>query len=201
MIFNSIPHSSYYHRRFQDYVEVSKIDENGRQYIERTYVGQYYSLDADSNKKWQLKVLYPILYIISFILFVTGETIVNASSLNKPAQLVVFLCLAVMLYYGITVIRYVIRPDEMTVWEYHSGPVQIKRFSKYIIFLQLLNAACTIPFLFLVEKDMWLGELQTIVCCIIAAIPMFFLYSIEAKQHYSVHSSDAEMDKNGYYME
>lgn len=194
-------HSQQYHRHFEDYMEIVRMDENGKRRIERVYVGQYYSLDAQPKKTTQLKLSYVLLYIAALFFFFLGNSITCLSGLNKLVQLPVFAGTILLLYYGIVILRYVTRPKEMTVWEYKSGPLRILSIGKCFVAAVALKVIATMIFMLFVRGWTLKTELISILGCAVSALPVAVIIAVEKKQHYNTRVSEAQMPRGGHYID
>lgn len=99
-------HRSAYHRNFQGYTEVKRLDANGRQIIERIYTGKYYEPALDRVRLLRLRIVYVFFFLASVALFLfcaTRKVICNTVIyVVVPQGLSVILllwCLYVLIFY------------------------------------------------------------------------------------------------------
>ncbi len=193
-------HSTHYHRYFEDFMEIQKTDEKGKQHIERVYVGQYYS--HEDQKKWKLlKCAYAVLYLIALASFFWANSLYIMSANYKLIELPVFIGTVMLLFYGCVLISFISRGKEMTIWEYKSGPRRVVSISKWCVIVLLVKILASLIFMVIVRGWELKGELMNIAGVLVSALAIGAINRIESKQHYNARTSEAAMPRGGHYID
>lgn len=191
-------HSSYYHKRYEGYMEKLATDVNGRKHIERVYTGEYYSQDITDKRHFLTRILYAVLYLLAAGLFLFASSTSTVSNLAVYVQLICFIILAAMFVMLVYLITYIASPRRMTVWEHYSGPVRVKQWSQMTAILMAIEALAVATFVIL-HRDIELsGELINIAGYLAASLAVISINRIEAKIAYKKTLSESEPPRGGY---
>jgi hypothetical protein len=122
-------HSRSYHRFFEDYSEIEEADLNGHIRINRTYIGNYYTLNGDYRFILLKKIKIAILYLCAVFLYTAGglqKTCANVTwyvSLFQALSLITLLGLIYPLFYYITA------NNRITIRIYRDSHLVFKKIS------------------------------------------------------------------------
>ena len=125
---DSRSHSRSYHRFFAGYTESRRLKEDGKGYtISRVYTGRYYRRTLTKTGVVGYKTLYALLLIAAAGLFCFGA--LSRVDVNSTwyAAIMEALSIASVVWWGIGTFNYVLSPEKMTVYEYKSSSVSIKK--------------------------------------------------------------------------
>ena len=127
---DSRAHSNAYHRFFAGYTETKKIKQDGSGYtIERVYTGQYYQRAMGRRKSLLLKALYVAIAVAIIILFLSAASARVQTNSIWYVALCEALSIASLVWMCTGVGNYIFGPKKMTVYEYNSSSVRIKKAS------------------------------------------------------------------------
>ncbi|MCD8103441.1 MAG: hypothetical protein LUF35_00185 [Lachnospiraceae bacterium] len=121
-------HSSSYHRFYENYAEREVTDEHGATKIERVYVGEYYYPELSDEQFRLRKVLFPFLYVVSFLIFLLSGTCRVAA--NSSLYMIPFLAISVCIYLLLLIpMVYCVRAEkEMELRYYRYSHIQLTRY-------------------------------------------------------------------------
>ena len=110
-------HSGFYHRYYEGYTEVTRLNEKGNPYIERIYTGVYHECQLTPWSRAMVKLAYVLLIIGAFYLFELGA----ASETSKI--LAILNCLAIITF--ITCLyalgHYLLAPAKTRLYEFRTS--------------------------------------------------------------------------------
>lgn len=126
---DELTHSRGYDRYFEGYVEYAKAGEK-KSKIKRLYMGDYHR-HAVTDGQWSLlRLLYCCLFILAAVLFITVLAQPLKCNNTWYVALPSFASIFTMFMLLGGVIFYITTPRKMTIYEYRSSTVKIKRWSK-----------------------------------------------------------------------
>ncbi len=198
---NRMQHSSYYHKRYQGYMEKLYRDENGKKHIQRIYIGEYYTQDIEEKKRVLIRILYAVLYILAAGLFIFFSVRKTEGNLTMYVQFLSFLTIAAMFALMIFLITYIAAPKHMTAWEHYSGPARVKIFSLLSATLIASVALAVTVFVISHREIKFSSELINISGYVAASFSMFLINRIEAKIQYKKTVSENKAPRDAYYIE
>lgn len=178
-------HSRSYHKFFEDWAELKRLDENGKIHVERVYVGKYYRSPLTIGQRIARQLLYVLLYGLSIALFVMGgirDIPVNHSLIPS---LFVAICIFPLAWLILPFFRNLTMPREMIIRQYRAASLDLIRISG--IASGALAVAALVNLLFLVTGNSSLWE--TVECALgylVAAGLLFALRFLEQRLKYEV---------------
>ncbi len=193
-------HSKSYHRHFEGYTEVESVNSRGKVVIERIYTGDYYRLDLPRNKRVLLRLAYALLWLIACALFgfASSRPIgANTTWYLALVQMVTLCSLAIVLF---SFISHCTAPREMTIGDWKSSSVNMKRRTGFTALVLALNALLTILYP-LLESDYWGMHLLCTSFYVIAGILMVVINRLEAKTPYITFPSSQPVPEDGTYID
>lgn len=178
-------HSRSYHKFFEDWAELRRLDENGKIHVERVYVGKYYRSPLTIGQRIARQLLYVFLYGLSIALFVIGgirDIPVNHSLIPS---LFVAICIFPLAWLILPLFRNLTMPKEMIIRQYRAASLDLIRISG--IASGALAVAALVTLLFLVTGKGWLREtVGCALCYLVAAGLLFALRFLEQRLKYEV---------------
>lgn len=173
-------HSRSYHKFFEDWAEKRVYDINGKQHVERVYIGKYYRSPLTTKQRIVQRGLYVFLYILSVGLFIMSgirDIPVNHSIIPSLSVAVCIFPLAWLLF---PLFRNLTVQREMIIRQYRASSLDLIRVSG--ITSGVLAITALINLLFLVTGNGPLGE--TILCAVGYLIAAGFLFILRySEQH------------------
>ena len=198
---NKMQHSSYYHKRYEGYMEKAVTDTDGKKHIERVYIREYYNQELTDKNRIRVRILYSVLYFLAAVLFLYASVIKTGSNLEKHIQFISFLTAVSMLAMLVFLITYIAGPKKMTIWQYYSGPVRVKGTSLIISVLMFAQAIAAAVFVITSNNSLDMRELINIAIYSVAAIMMLLIFIFEKKITYKKTMSDTTFQRGGYYID
>lgn len=127
---DSRSHSRFYHRFFAGYTEARQLKADGRGYtISRVYTGRYYRRKLTKTGTAVYKTLYALLFLAAAAAFCFGALSRVEANAAWYAALAEALSVVPVAWWGVSAFNYVLSPEKMTVYEYKSSSVSLKRSS------------------------------------------------------------------------
>lgn len=148
---DAVFHSKGYHKSFDGYVEVKRLDGNGRMKIQRIYVDNYYEPDEPRRARILRRAVYTLLHALAIFLWyrsATAAVAVNYLIVVNIFHAALFLSL---LWGSYVLLFYILEPGRMTIGNYKSlhRPLTRANFITAALFagnaLAILAAAALLP--------------------------------------------------------
>lgn len=177
-------HKSYYHKNFQGYTEIRRVNEKGRISIERRYTAPW-QRHRLTNMQWVLtKAAYMLGVLLSTVLFLWA--LAQRIPSNSAALVAVpgFLSALLMLLLWMAVFTYVSAPRKMTLWEYRSGKSKIERFTRLASAALLLTVAAKVIYICVWMDFSWEGEIASLLALAVAVVPPVLIFLFERRMDY-----------------
>ena len=114
-------HSRAYHRHFEGYTEIERIDERGHARIERVYAGVRYTPDIPPRRLTGLKLLYVLLWLSACAAAILAGTREIAANHRWFVALVQFLLFGGLLWEAVGLFNFLTAPRSRTVGDYKSS--------------------------------------------------------------------------------
>lgn len=200
-LYKKMVHSTYYHKRYEGYMENIVTDVKGRRRIHRVYVGEYYSQDISAKNRVLIRILYIFLYLLSVACFIFVSSRNSKSNYVIFIQIICFLLIMAMLMMMLFLVSYITSPKSMTVWEHYAGPVRIKVTSAAIAILLGIEALAVIIFVIFHSDIILWDEIVNIVGYLIASMSMFLINRVENKIQYNKTLNNNKKFRGGHYIE
>lgn len=194
-------HSDYYHRRFSGWMEKIVEAEDGKKYIKRIYIGDYYILDLSGRKRRGIHFTYGTLYVLSVVFFIFASSRDIYANHTVVVQILCFVTLLLFVAMLAFLFAYVTAPRQMTVWEYYAGPARVQMSSK-IAFLLLLAEALSVIFILIFRRiDEVKVQLSSGAGYLGAGLAMGAIRYVESKLRYIKSSSEIDPMQDGYLID
>lgn len=194
-------HRQAYHRHFEGYTEIKRLDERGRTVIERVYTGKYYEPELVPYRRITLRLFYMIFFLGGTALFLFCAT--RTALCNTAPYVNLFQALAVpmVLWCAYILVFYIPSLGKLTVGEYNSQ-------HRPLIRAALLTSVC-----------MWLTGVGSLMCVLLhletgmgkdllcvagfalAGVLIFLIYLLESRLEYAVTNSEAPPPEDGVEIE
>lgn len=177
-------HRNYYHKHFQGYTEIRRVNAKGRVISERHYTApwQHHCL---TNRQWVLtKVAYILGALISSFLFLWSLVQWVPSNSATIVAAPGFLSGLLLVLLWMAVFAYVTAPRKMTLWEYRSGKSKIELFTRLFAAGALLTAIAKIVFICVWANFSWDGEILGLLALVLSAVPSILMFLFERRMNY-----------------
>ena len=114
-------------RWFDGYTQYETLEPNGKRVMHSVYTGYWYIQELDKRGRWQHRIAYTVLALVSVGLLLFGSTRYIAANVHWPGGVPEFcgffgLC---WLLYG--VVNDCIVPQKRTIGDYRASSLSIKR--------------------------------------------------------------------------
>ncbi len=192
-------HSRAYHRHFEGYTEVKRVNERGRQVIERVYTGKYYEPKLAPFRRVTLRIFYLLFFAGGTALFLFCAT--RTAPCNTAPYVNLFQALAVpmLLWCAYVLVLYIPATGKLTIGEYHSQHRPLIRSSLLAAACMCLAGAGALACFFLRS-----GMYTDLLCAAgfaASGLPLFFLSLFERNLDYEVTGSGAQPPDDGVEIE
>lgn len=177
-------HRTYYHKYFQGYTEVRRVNAKGRVVVDRYYTAPW-QRHCLTNKQWVLtKAAYVLGVLISTILLLWA--LVQRVPSNSSAIVAVpgFLSGLLILLLWMAVFTYITAPRNMTLWEYRSGKGKIELFTRLAAAAIIAIIAAKVIFICVWMDFSWKGEIVGLLALAVSAAPPILMFLTERKMDY-----------------
>lgn len=177
-------HSTYYHKNFQGYTEVRRVNERGRIVIERRYTAPWQRHQL-TDRQWILtKVAYVLGVLLSTVLFLWALVQRVPSNSAAIAAAPGFLSGLLMLLMWMAVFTYVTAPRKMTLWEHRSGKSKVERFTRLAAAAIILTIVAKVIFICVWMDFSWDGEILGLLALAVSVVPLVLIFLAERKMNY-----------------
>lgn len=149
-------HRPAYHRNFQGYTEVKRINAAGKAIIERVYTGHYYEPMLSRERRITLRVMYLLLFVGGVALFAFTAT--RSARCNSMLYVGLFQAAAVLMapWCLYVLIFYLPATGKLTIGEYDTLHKPLIRAALACAICQwLAAAACAVCFLLHLSEPKW----------------------------------------------
>lgn len=120
-------HSHSYHRYFEGYTEYRELDQNGKEQLRRVYTAAWHIQDLDRKRVIGIRILYLALFLLMAGAVVqAGVRPGSGNAFYTALAELAVLCLLAWLGY-ILLVNYLFMPKKMTIHDYHSSSIALKR--------------------------------------------------------------------------
>lgn len=193
-------YSRAYHKYFEGYTEFYETDSRGKKKLRHIYTGCYYVQRLTYPQRIFLRIIYSVLFIISYILYSFSAT--RNIALNYAWYVSIFSALCVPVYFWLLMrlIVYIFSPHKMKIYTYKSTSLIIKKTSFYLMIL--LGLSCISSFIFELVNNSFSKE--NIICLLQLACSfgcMSALRVIENHVEYDIEVNKAKAPANGFVIE
>ena len=192
-------HKSYYHKNFQGYTEIRRVNEKGRITIERRYTAPW-QRHRLTDGQWVLtKAGYVLGTLLSTVLFLWALSRRVPSNSAALAAAPGFLSGLLMLLLWMAVFTYVSAPRKMTLWEYRSGKSKIERFTRLASAAILATVAAKVIYICVWMDFSWEGEIPGLLALTVSAAPPVVIFLVERRMNYEELENTAQVTEEERY--
>lgn len=177
-------HRNYYHKYFQGYTEVRRVNAKGRVVSERYYTAPWQK-HCLTDRQWVLtKAAYVLGTLISTVLFLWA--LIQRVPSNSAAIVAApgFLSGLLMVLLWMAVFTYVSAPRKMTLWEYRSGKSKVERFTRLAAAGIIVTLVAKVVFICVWMGFSWEGEIAGLLLLAVSAVPLVVIFLVERKMNY-----------------
>lgn len=177
-------HRNYYHKYFQGYTEVRRVNSKGRVISERHYTAPWQK-HCLTDAQWVLtKVAYAFGVLLSTVLFLWAMVQRSPSNSAVIAAVPGFLSILLLLMLWMAVFAYISAPRKMTLWEYRSGKSKVELFTRLFTAGAIATVAAKIVFICVWMDFSWQGEIAGLLLLAASAVPPVLIFLSERKMNY-----------------
>ncbi|MCD7919425.1 MAG: hypothetical protein LUG45_05030 [Clostridiales bacterium] len=182
-------HSGFYHRVFEGYTEVRKLQPDGKQRIERIYTGKYYHQKLCTAQRILLRILYLVLVLCTVAAFWNG-IFSNAAS-NSLKSLAVVDCVVILAFVKLAMatVNYLTAPVQMKAYEYRSSSESLRSCTLVIVvalFVLLLGKLIYLCY----QGSVSLEEVYSMFCIVMGIFSSGSITMLERKVPYQVTENE-----------
>lgn len=192
-------HRNYYHKHFQGYTEVRRVNAKGRIISERHYTApwQHHCL---TDKQWVLiKAAYVLGALLTTALYLWA--LIQRVPSNSAALVAApgFLSGLLLVLLWMAMFTYVSAPRKMTLWEYRSGKSKVELFTRLVAAAILATVVAKVVFICVWMNFSWEGEVAGLVALFLSAVPPVLIFLTERKMNYEeLKNSTVVVDEERY---
>ena len=114
-------------RWFEGYTQYETLDPDGKRVMHNVYTGYWYIQELDQRGRWQHRIAYILLSLISAALLLFGSTRVIAVNIHWPGGTPAFVGLMALAWVLYGVVNDFIVPQKRTIGDYRSSSLSIIR--------------------------------------------------------------------------
>ncbi len=120
--------TSWFRRRwFEGYTQYETLEENGKRVMHNVYPGYWYIQELDRRQRWQHRIAYIVLSLLSFGLLLFGSTRVIPPNIHWLGGVPAFVGLFTLCWALYGVVNDFIVPQKRTIGDYRSSSLSIIR--------------------------------------------------------------------------
>lgn len=194
-------HRQAYHRHFEGYTEVKRVDERGRTVIERVYTGKYYEPELALHRRLTLRLFYLIFFLGGTGLFLFCATRTTPCNTAPYVNLFQALAVPLVLWCAYVLVFYIPSMGKLTAGEYNSQHRPLVRASLLTsVCMWLTGAGALVCFMLHLEA----GAVNDLLCAAgfaAAGALVFLIYLLESHLEYTVTGSEAQPPEDGVEIE
>ena len=196
---SAIKHSKAYHRFFEGYSEYSVMNANGKgTSIQRIYTGNYYRQDLTRGRRILLRAAYLWLFLGALYLFVSSAIQPLASNSTWFVVLPQAVSIPLLFWMVIAFITYMPAGRDMTIDDYRSSSLALKKASLFSAISLGATALATLIFMALNPSDQPLAELLCAAKFLAGGLFVFSIDQVERRLHYLVIPSPNKPPEDAY---
>lgn len=191
-------HSASYHRFFEGYTEYETVNAKGKKVLKRVYTGIWYVQDLATPNYFFLRALYCLLFAGIVLLFSRAGMTQQESGTALYVVLpeIATVCFLFYLLYTLFV-GYLFVPRKMTVHDYRSSSLSLKKASKGMGICLFADTALTVLYLFLHRGTSASGAGAAALEFLGAALLAGAMCLIECKIPYKEVENDTAPEQSG----
>lgn len=177
-------HRNYYHKYFQGYTEVRRVNAKGRVVSERHYTAPW-QRHCLTDAQWVMtKAAYAMGTLISTVLFLWAlvQQIPSNSAIIVAAP--GFLSVLMLLLLWMAVLAYITAPRKMTLWEHRSGKSKVELFTRLSAVAIGVTVAAKVIFIGVWMNFSWEGEVFSLLLLAASAVPPVLMFLTERRMNY-----------------
>lgn len=189
-------HSGFYHRVFEGYTEVRKLQPNGKQRIERIYTGKYYQQKLQTVQRVSLRILYLILVLCTAGAFWNGAFSGAASNCAKSLAIIDCVVVLTFVKLAMAIVNYLTAPVRMKAYEYRSSSESLKTCTLVIVIA--LGALLLGKLIYLCyQGSIPQNEVYSLVCIAISILSSGAITILERKVPYQIIENELAHKMDG----
>lgn len=194
-------HRRGYHRFFEGYTEVKRVNARGRTVIERIYTGKYYEPELEPFRRITLRLFYVLFFVGGAALFLFCAS--RPERCNSTLYVNLFQALAVpmVLWCAYVLLFYLPAVGRLTIGEYNSQHRPLIQSSLLTAVCMWLSGAAALVCFFLHLGEGTLGGLLCAVGFAASGGLMFLIFLLESHLNYTVTGSEVQPPEDGVEIE
>ncbi len=173
------------HRYFEGY-EAYKVPngKNKKAKIVQIYTKEYYRVDLSDKQRLAYKVIYPLLALVVLSIFLYCATRNLTGNRELFVAIPEALSLFALIWMLITIIEYITRKTDMTIYTYQTTSINLKRVSLFSAVLLGVNALAMFIFVLFHRGDEPLMHSLCALGFIAGGVITYMLNRHESKTNY-----------------
>lgn len=194
-------HRQAYHRHFEGYAEVKRVDGRGRTVIERVYIGKYYEPKLAPHRRLTLRMFYIIFFLGGTALFLFCATRIAPCNTAPYVNLFQALAVPLLLWCAYVMVFYLPATGKLTIGEYNSLHKPLIRASALTaLCMWLISAGTLICFVLCLDAEQGSNLLCAAGFAVAGAL-IFLIYVLENHLEYTVIGSETQPLEGGVEIE
>ncbi len=182
--------TSWFRRRwFEGYTQYETLEKDGRKVMHNVYTGYWYIQELDQRGRWQHRIAYILLSLISAALLLFGSTRAIAANLHWPGGVPAFVGLFALAWALYGIVNDFIVPQKRTIGDYRASSLSILRGGLVSAVASGVLTLVTIVFALIGSANPGLHALAAAAELIAGALA-FLEYRLEKKVKYTKKLSE-----------
>jgi hypothetical protein len=194
-------HRPAYHRNFQGYTEVTRLDEKGKTVIRRIYTGKYYVPALSRQNQLRLRFVYAVLFLGGGALYFFCAMQSALCNAFFPVNLLQGLSLPLLLWCLYLLAFYLPSTGKLTLGDYETLHRPLIRASLLTALCMWATAVAGVVACFVYADLFYLSDLPCVGGFALSGGLMFLIYFLEHRLEYLVEENDTEMPADGVELE
>lgn len=194
-------HRRAYHRYFEGYTEVKRVNERGRTVVERVYTGKYYEPELEPFRRVTLRLFYLLFFVGGAALFLFCATRTVRCNTVPYVSLFQGLAVPMALWCAYVLAFYIPSTGKLTIGEYNSQHKPLIRASLLTAVCMWLAGVGALVCFFLHIEERALGDLLCAAGFAASGMLMFLIFLLESHLNYTVIGSGVQPPDDGVEIE
>ena len=176
-------------RHFEGYTQYETLEPNGKRVMHHVYTGYYYTQELDQRGRWQHRIAYIVLSLLSAALILFGSTRVIAANIHWPGGVPAFAGLFGLAWVLYGVVNDFIVPQKRTIGDYRASSLSIERGGLVSAIACGVLAVVTLVYA-LIGSEKTMLHLLAAAAELVAGALAFWINRLETKVQYTQSRSE-----------
>ena len=176
-------------RHFEGYTQYETLEPNGKRVMHHVYTGYYYTQELDQKGRWQHRIVYAFLALVSAALLLLASTRTIAANIHWYGGVPAFVGLFGLAWVLYGVVNDIIVPQKRTIGDYRASSLSVIRGGLVAAIAAAVLAVVTIVYTIIGSPKTGLHLLCAALELIAGGIA-FLIRFLEAKVKYTQSRSE-----------